>query len=361
MTPSRPVVLVVGPALAGVGGVVRALRQHLPGRVVVGFGDLDGNGVPAAVVAVVSAVAPLTRSDWSLIARASSRTDLVVGAVSKIDAHRGWRGVLDADRERVAAWAPDRPSMPWVGVAAAPDIGAPDVADLVALLVQRLADHELGSRNELRTRGLRAKPHPPSAAAVDGGRALQLERMRLLRFVRDRCAAMRVEFRDAASAMPVGGRAQFEAMVMVEARRFLCDLDDRIALAVGSSSTGEGRAPSLATTPSSSRRLETRLMMVLGAGFGMGAALASSRLLAALGPGPSVVGLTAGAVVGLALTVWVVRMRGLLHDRAASERWAAEVTATLKWHADAAIAERLWAVGPAYAAQRAAKQRISPI
>ena len=361
MTPSRPVVLVVGPALAGVGGVVRALRRHLPGHVVVEFGGLDGNDVPTAVVAVVSAVAPLTRSDWLLIARASSHIDAVVGAVSKIDAHRGWRGVLDADRERVAAWAPDRPSMPWVGVAAAPDIGAPDVADLVALLAQRLADDETGRRKELRGNASRSKSPRASAAAVDGGRALQLERMRLLRFVRDRCAAMRVEFRDAASAMPVGGRAQFEAMVMVEARRFLCDLDDRIALGVGSSSAGEVRSPALAAASTSSRRLETRLMVVLGAGFGMGAALASSRLLAALGPGPSVVGLAAGAAVGLALTVWVVRVRGLLHDRAASERWAAEVTATLKWHADAAIAERLWAVGPAYAGQRAAKQRISPI
>ncbi|EUA43908.1 putative membrane protein [Mycobacterium xenopi 4042] len=41
----------------------------------------------------------------------------------------------------------------------------------------------------------------------------------------------------------------------------------------------------MAAPPLTSRRLETRLMTLLGAGFGLGVALTVSRLLANLAPG----------------------------------------------------------------------------
>ena len=82
-------------------------------------------------------------------------------------------------------------------------------------------------------------------------------------------------------------------------------------------------------------------MTVLGVGFGLGIALASSRLLAGLAPGLAVAGMAAGAVAGLALVVWVVRVRGLLHDRALLDRWVTEVASTLRWHGEATVAERL--------------------
>jgi hypothetical protein len=82
-------------------------------------------------------------------------------------------------------------------------------------------------------------------------------------------------------------------------------------------------------------------MTVLGAGFGLGIALASSRMLAGLAPGLSFAGLAAGSVAGFALVVWVVRVRGLLHDRALLDRWVTEVGATLRWHGEALVAERL--------------------
>ena len=88
--------------------------------------------------------------------------------------------------------------------------------------------------------------------------------------------------------------------------------------------------PTVPPPPLKSRRLETRLMMVLGVGFGLGVALGISRLFAGLAPGLTIAGLVAGGVIGLLLTVWVVGMRGLLSDRAVLDRWINEVTAALQ-------------------------------
>ena len=88
--------------------------------------------------------------------------------------------------------------------------------------------------------------------------------------------------------------------------------------------------PTFAPPPLKSRRLETRLMMVLGAGFGLGVALGVSRLFAGLAPGLTIAGLVAGGVVGLLLTVWVVSMRGLLSDRAMLDRWVGVVIGLLQ-------------------------------
>ena len=72
------------------------------------------------------------------------------------------------------------------------------------------------------------------------------------------------------------------------------------------------------------------LMLVLGAGFGLGVAVTISRLLAGAAPRLAVTGLAVGAVVGLLLAVWVVSTRGLLHDRAVLDRWIGETTTTLE-------------------------------
>ena len=58
----------------------------------------------------------------------------MIGAVSKIDAHRGWREVLAADRVLLARRADRYRDVPWIGVAAAPELGAPNVDELVAAL-----------------------------------------------------------------------------------------------------------------------------------------------------------------------------------------------------------------------------------
>jgi hypothetical protein len=77
-------------------------------------------------------------------------------------------------------------------------------------------------------------------------------------------------------------------------------------------------------------RAQNRLTILLSAGFGLSVALTAGRLLADLAPdwtGAVTVGaLAAGAV----LTGWLIRTRGLLAERAALDRWVAEVAAGLR-------------------------------
>ncbi|OPX08204.1 hypothetical protein [Mycobacterium sp. AT1] len=353
MTATGRVVLVVGPPLAGVGGVVAALRPRLPEVDVVETGGLAGRA-PDAVLAVFSAAAPLTRSDWASVERAAAHTGLVIGVVSKIDAHRGWRDVVAADRARVAAWDGRYRSTPWLGVAAAPGLGEPRVDELVDLL-----RGELG-RSPLPISVSRAVRPRPGRDPAELRRVLAGARLRLLRVVRDESAAVRANLRDAAAEVGVGGAEGFEALVTAEALSFhvrLADEVDRVvhaAAGLGLTATPTPPPPDppdVRRTTTSSRRLEGRLVAVLGVGFGAGIALACSRLLAGLLPGSSALGWAAGTAAGLALVVWVVRARGLLNDRALLDRWVVEVAATLRWHGEAMVAERLliaesrWAAG----------------
>jgi hypothetical protein len=270
---------------------------------------------------------------------------------------------MEADRLLAASADLGREPMPWVGVAAAPDLGEPRLGELVDALRVRLADPGLDRRNQLqnrefRLRAERARARPPTVSRADAlalRSALQRTRLGLLRYVRERSSELRTVLRDAASAVSAGGSSAFEGLVKAEADRFLVELDEEITGAVQAAAIELGLAehvgspleparqdpPDVSRTPSSSRRLEGRLMTVLGVGFGLGIALASSRLLAGLAPGLSFAGLAAGSVAGLALVVWVVRVRGLLHDRALLDRWVTEVGTTLRWHGEALVAERL--------------------
>jgi hypothetical protein len=117
----RDVVLVTGPWMAGVTGVVSALRERLPQHKFVESMQLGPGDSPAAVLFVVSAAAALTESDCALLDAAAEHTDVLVGVVSKIDVHRTWRDVLAANCQTLAAHAPRYGRAPWVGAAAAPD------------------------------------------------------------------------------------------------------------------------------------------------------------------------------------------------------------------------------------------------
>ena len=100
-------------------------------------------------------------------------------------------------------------------------------------------------------------------------------------------------------------------------------------------------------SPLRSRRQEARLMTLLGAGFGLGVALALSRLVSGLAPrlNPAVeiAGAAACVVVGLAVTFVVVNLRGLLHDRAMLDRWAGDLTASLRSVVEELVATRVLA------------------
>jgi hypothetical protein len=105
----------------------------------------------------------------------------------------------------------------------------------------------------------------------------------------------------------------------------------------------------VAPPPLKSRRQETALMLLLGAGFGLGVGLTLSRTLAGLtpdrgsglAPGLEVAGAVGCVAVGLALTFVVVTLRGLLRDRALLDRWAGEVTASLRAVVEELVATRV--------------------
>ena len=92
-TERRDAVLVTGPWLAGVSGVVAALSERLPEETFLESTDLGTGEAPTVVVFVVSAAAALTESDCALLDAATAETDAVIGVVSKIDVHQNWEDV----------------------------------------------------------------------------------------------------------------------------------------------------------------------------------------------------------------------------------------------------------------------------
>lgn len=383
---SRDVVLVTGPWLAGSTGLIAALRDRLPDHEFVEAEELAAADAPAAVVFVVSAVTPIAESDCALIDLAAQHTDLVIGVVSKIDVHRGWRNVLAENRSRLAAHAPRYQEVPWVGIAAAPDLGEPDIDELVDLLQSRLGDVDMKRRNRLRAWESRLQTvisRYDKDGAGDDRRArvtalrerrdgvlrerrvsksertialrsqIQQARVQLAYFARNRCTSVRSELQEDASSMTRRRLPEFETYVgsrvaevvdEVEAgiTKHLSDVGTELQL-TSPELPPPPQPPAVPPPPLKSRRLETRLMMVLGAGFGLGVALGVSRLFAGLAPGLTIAGMVVGGVIGLLLTVWVVGMRGLLSDRAVLDRWIGEVTSTLQASVEERVATRVLA------------------
>ncbi len=363
----RDVVLVAGPWLAGTSSLVTALRERLPEHTVVEADELGAGHAPAAVVFVVSATAPLTESDCALLDFVTANTDAVIGVVAKVDVHRTWRDVLDADRALLAQRAPRYRDMPWVGAAAAPDLGAPVVDELVAVLSEILADETRDRRNSLRAmqNGLltvrrrleldvAGAGREATLAALRAERTAALHRYRvdksqrsialraqiqharlsLTYFARNRCASVRTELQEDVAALSRRGLARFPDEVRRRATevaddvaagvtRQLADVGEKLGLAV--EPVDSCPAVEVGAAPSRARGAETRLMLLLGGGFGMGVALTLSRVFADLAPQWAVGGALGGAVIGVALTLWVVGVRGLLHDRAVLDRWVVQV------------------------------------
>jgi hypothetical protein len=381
-------VLVTGPWLAGNTSLVAALRTRMPGVAVVEPTDLAAGELPAIVVFVVSAAAPLAPSDWAWLDAAAARTDAVVGVVTKIDAHRRWRAVLDTNREALQRHDGRYAQMPWVGAAAAPPLGDPELDAVVDLLNDQLADPTLAHRNRLREweSQLEAASTRYDDAADD--RAVRAQRLRqrreeLLRdrrldrsersialrsqiqqarvqlsyFGRSRCASVLSELQEDAAAMTRRRLAPFGPYVDRRVTEVVGEVNDGVTQHFADVTLELGlppvpvpatpSAPEVGPPPLRSRRLETRLVTLLGAGFGLGVALTLSRLFAEFVPGlASGLGTAAAvvcALVGLAVTVWVVSTRGLLQDRAVLDRWVGEVMARTRAVVDQLVATRVLA------------------
>ena len=96
-------------------------------------------------------------------------------------------------------------------------------------------------------------------------------------------------------------------------------------------------------------------MLLLGGGFGVGVALTLSRVFADLAPQWALGGALGGAVIGVALTLWVVGVRALLHDRAVFDRWVVEVLGRQRTAMEEWVATRV--LGAEASLGRAAAER----
>lgn len=356
MTDPPGAVLVTGAAGAGVTSVLARLRDGLPGHRVVGDSEAAPGEAPLAVVLVVSATAPVVRSDGLRAAAVTARAGAVIGVVNKVDDHRAWRDVLAADRERLAAAAPWLAGIPWVGVAADPRLGEPDVDEAVAVLERVLADPGLARRTAERARQADAAA---SVTALEARRAdvvaahrstrtglarwrhgMQQARLELTHAARQRCAQLRSELLAEVAATTRRTRPGWEARVRQRCDDVLAAVDDEIEARLGQ--RPPDRPVAVPAAPRRARPLETRLMVVLGAGFGVGVAMVVARLTALAG-GASLGGTVAGGIAGLMVTVWVVRARALLHDRALLERWVVDAVAVVRAEAEDRVSARMLA------------------
>jgi hypothetical protein len=180
-------------------------------------------------------------------------------------------------------------------------------------------------------------------------------------FARNRCTSVRAELQEDAAGMTRRKLPEFEAYVRSRVDEVVAEVNEGVARhladvahelglpAAGLENRSSPPPPpepprlELPGPPLKSRRLETRLTLLLGAGFGLGVALTLSRLLAGLAPGLTAVGTVACVLVALAVTVWVVGTRGLLHDRAVLDRWVSEVAVSLRSAVDQLVASRVLA------------------
>ncbi|WP_237572837.1 hypothetical protein [Mycolicibacterium lacusdiani] len=181
--------------------------------------------------------------------------------------------------------------------------------------------------------------------------AVHQSRLRLVQWVRGECSDAAGRWRTDAASVPRRGAADFEARVRAAATALIDDVDDRVkrnarALAGPHAHFDGAGAPAvrLPAPVSTSRRVENQLTGVLGAGFGLGAGLASGRLLAEVAGGPISAGVLGGALMGVIVTVWLIAVRNLLHTRAVLDRWAVDVAAAVRSHCEAVVASRLLTV-----------------
>ncbi len=379
------VVLVTGPWMAGVTGVVGALRERLPQHKFVESTDLGPGDAPLAVVFVVSAASRLTQSDCALLDAAADHTDVVIGVVSKIDVHRGWRDVLAANSQTLAAHAPRYAQVPWVGVAALPDLGNARVDELVDTVSAQLADSDIGRRNRLRawesrlqtvaqrfdrdaegagrqarvdalrderSTALRERRQSKTERTITLRGQIQQARVQLSHFARNRCSSLRNELQADAAGVSRKNMPGFEAYTRGRAQRVVAEVSDATARQLDDVAATMGvpvTLPEVQTLPTieaappalKSRRQETWLLLLLGAGFGLGVALTLSRVVAGLAPGLKVAGGAICVAIGLAVTVAVVTIRGLLRDRAVLDRWAGDVTTSLRSVVEEFVATRV--------------------
>ncbi len=375
MSEHRDVILVIGPALSGATSVADALRHRLGGYRVV---ECLGPGQrPAAVVFVVSAAAPMTQSDFSLLNAlldaAAASTDAVVAAVAKIDVHRGWPQVLEENRALAVSHA-----LSWVGIAADPHIGPSKLEPLLAALDSTLRRRSRHPRNWLLPNNSHAQSRISEREGLAAARAQRADAVRQLRVARvyltgrarGICASMRADLRGDVTGLSRRGVDEFCSGVRRRSARAVAELDATLSRLVD-----DLDIPSVEVAPASCPAPETylprfgharadRVTALLSVGFGLGMALTLGRLLADLAPAWTAAIMAASLLTGIGLSGWVIRARGLVAERAALDRWVTEVTAGLRTAMEERVVMQMLAAETAMAAEatagRNAGSRIRP-
>lgn len=374
-------VMVTGSWLAGASTLATELASRASGLLIVEPEDLQQGQAPAAVVFVCSGTAPLTPSDCGLIQLAAANTDALVAVVSKIDVHQSWRDVMNRNREILAQHDSRFSGVTWLGVSTRG--AAPGLDELVQAVRKVRGEQALDERNRLRAWVTRLQGMlNMSPEAGEGARADELRnqrqavlrrtrsgksertlalrnriaqaRMTLLYFARKRVGSVGGELREDIAELKRRDVAGFgervrrrvaEVVAEVEqgTEEHLAEISAEVTQRwVAPRPSANRPVPPEAADPSvRSRRLETRMMALFGVFFGLGAALTVSRLVAYARPGMAPVGLAAGLVAGACIAVWLVAVRGLLHDRTVLDRWLGETMAELRAYLERWVAARV--------------------
>ncbi len=389
---TRDAVAVVGPARSGTTGLAAALASRLPSHPVLEVDRLGPGDRPAVVVFVVSSAAPMTASQAVLLDNAASTTDAVVAVVSKIDVHRTWPQVLAANRAHLQRLDGRHRATAWLGVAAAPEVGPPRLDELVDAVRAMLARSDLERRNMLRARHsqlssrirdcergaavrrshaavLRQRLQIRTERAIAVRAGLRQVRLHLSGHVRSQCVALRTELQQSAVAASPDRVERFCREAGRRAAELCGDLDRAVVDQLSSVEQGCGLAlasgwdsglasatrPGLEVSVPPPHRggLEDRLAVLLGAGFGLGAAVTLQRVVSALAPRWTALAVAGCLTLGAVLGWWVVRIRRSLSTRAALDRWATEFAASLRAALDERVAAALLAAEAAWNAAAA--------
>ena len=391
---TRDAVLVTGPWLAGATSLITALRERLPEHTFVETADLGVTEAPKAVVFVAPAVAPATDSDFALLDLAAANTDLVIGVVSKIDLHLGWQKVLDADKTGLAAHAHRYRDVPWVGAAAAPDGGEPNVDELVETLRQHLADSALARRNRLRAWEIRliaatrrceeeangasrdarmAELREQRDAAVRQGELDESERStglqgriqqvqaQLANFGDSRCTSVSDELKEDVSSTRRLRRRKFEAHVRKRVDEVVAEVNAGVTKDLGDVATEFGLtppanpapppSPEVTAPPRTSRTLQTMLIGLLGVLLGAGLAVAVCLLVVKPPMVYTAGAAAAGGLVGLAIALWVARMGRSRRQREMLDRWVDDIITELREAVERLVPARVPPAGEALASE----------
>ncbi|MEU9805720.1 hypothetical protein [Mycobacterium sp. NPDC050853] len=377
----QDVVMVTGGWLAGASTLAGGLAGRMSGVRIVEPEDLQHGQAPGVVVFVCSGTAPLTPSDCGLIQLAAANTDALIAVVSKIDVHQSWREVMDRNREILAEHDSRFSGITWLGVSTRGD--APGLDELVRAVRKVREEPARDERNRLRAWATRLQGMlNVSPEAGEGARADELRnqrqaavrrtrsgksertlalrnrvaqaRMTLLYFARKRVGSVGGELREDIAELkrrdvPGFGdrvrRRMAEVVAEVEqgTEEHLAEVSSEVTQHwVAPRASANRPVPPETSDPSvRSRRLETRMMALFGVFFGLGAALTVSRLVAYARPGLALVGLAVGLVAGACIAVWLVAVRGLLHDRAVLDRWLGDTMGELRGYLEQWVAARV--------------------